>query len=159
MGDGVFTIALGQTVELYKRVKNNDPAGCLFRVTLWTGTITDATLRDMDDIAEIEASTLAESVATNYVRKSVTDTELAAVPSPDDANDRYEVDMPDQTWSSLGNGANSTLTRLIIAFDATGSDTDANMLPVTFYDFSLTTDGSDVIAQIDPNGFFRAAAA
>lgn len=159
MGDGVFNIAKGRVVEFYNRVENNDPAASGLVVSLWTGAITDATLRDLDDIAAIEADAgAAESVATAYVRKVLTDTELAALPAPDDTNDRYEVDIPDQVWTAIGNGANSTLTRLIIAYDAdTAAGTDANILPLTFHDFSVTTDGSDLSAIINALGFFRAA--
>ena len=66
-------------------------------------------------------------------------------PTPDDTNDRYDIDIPDQTWTSVGYDS-----------DTTGG-TDANILPCTHHDFSVTTDGSDLTAQIDAAGFFRAA--
>lgn len=157
MGDGVFNIAKGRVVEFYNRVENNDPAASKLSVSLYTGTITDGVLEDLDDIAAVVASALVEALFTNYARKALTSTELANLPAPDDSNDRYEVDIPDQVWSSAGNGVNSTLSRLVIAYDAAGTDVDANMIPLTFHDFSVTTDGSDLTAKINAAGFFRAA--
>ncbi len=155
MADGVFNIAKGRVVEYYNRVKSNDPAASTLVVLLFEGTLTDALLKDMDDIAEIEASALVECVFTNYARKVLTDSDLAALPAPDDSNDRYDVDIPDQTWTSAGNGDNDNIKRLIIAYDETAG-IDALIIPLCFYDFVVATDGSNLTAQVDAQGFFSA---
>jgi len=46
---------------------------------------------------------------------------------------------------------------LTVSYDEPGTDVDATMIPCTFYDFVVTTDSSDITAQVDPAGFFRAA--
>jgi hypothetical protein len=158
MGDGVFNIAKGRVVEYYNRVENNDPAASELVVMLGVGAITDATLKDLDTFAAIIADAgFTEATFTNYARKALGDAQLAALPAPDDTNDRYEVDIPDQVWSSAGNGTNNTLTRLIIGYDPLGTDVDANIVPLTYHDFAITTNGGDLTAQVDANGFFRAA--
>ena len=159
MADGVFNIAKGRGVEFYNRVKNNDPANSAFFIVLAFGAATDATIRDYDDLAALLGDAgITEATFTSYVRKTLTDTDLAVLPAPDDTNDRYEVDLPDQTWSPAGGATNNTLTRLFVCYDADDTvGTDANIIPVTFHDFVVTTDGSDLTAQFDALGFLRAA--
>lgn len=158
MGDGVFNIAKGRVVEYYNRVENNDPAASRLGIMLGFGTITDAILKDLDDFALIKADVnFTEALFTAYVRKFLSDTELDPLPAPDDAGDRYDVDIPDQTWSPAGNGVNDTLTRLIIGYDPLGTDVDANYIPLCFFDFAVTTDGSDLTAKVNAAGFFRAS--
>jgi hypothetical protein len=122
---------------------------------LGLGAITDATLKDLDDLAAIEADGgFSESVDGSYLRKVLTDTELASLPAPVDASDRYDVDLPDQTWTSL---TGETLTRLLVLYDSdTTGGVDANIIPLTFHDFAVTTDGSDLTAQFHAQGFFSA---
>lgn len=158
MADGVFNIAKGRVVELYNRVKSNDPANSALIVVLCTGTETDDNIRDADTLTALLATSLAEATFTNYARKVLTDSELAALPSPDDTNDRYEVDIPDQTWSSAGGATNNTLTRAMICYDGdTTGGTDANIIPLCFYDFAYTTQDADFTLQVDASGFFRAS--
>ncbi len=157
MGDGVFNIAKGRVVEYINRVDANDPSASEIVVMLGFGAITDATLKDLDTVAAIIADGgFTEATFTNYARKDITDSGVA-LGSPDDTNDRFEVDLPDQTWTSAGNGTNNTLTRLITIYDSTGSAADSGLVPMTFHDFAVTTDGSDLVAQFNALGFFRAA--
>ncbi len=156
MGDGVFNIAKGRVVEYINRVDSNDPSGSEIVVMLGFGTVTDAVLEDLDTVTAITGdSNFTEATFTNYVRKDITDTGVA-LGSPDDSNDRFEVDLPDQTWSAAGNGTNNTLTRLITIYDSTGSAADGALIPLTFHDFAVTTSGSDLVAQFNALGFFRA---
>ncbi len=164
MGDGVFNISKGRVIEFYNRVENNDPAASELVVMLGFGTITDAVLIDLDDFAAIIAdSNFTEATFTNYAEKvgnsdgSGVDFALASLPAPDDGNDRYEVDLPDIVWTSAGNGTNNTLTRLITGYDAAGTGTDSGIIPLTFHDFAVTTDGSNLTAEFAALGFFRAA--
>ncbi len=159
MADGVMNIAKGRVVEWYNRVENNDPANAAFIVVLLKANEADGTLEDYDDLSTLlGAAGNTEADFTNYARKTVTDSELAALPAPDDTNNRFDIDMPDQTWSSAGGASNNTLTKLIICYDSdTTGGTDSNIIPVAHYDFSITTNGGDITAQINAAGFFRAA--
>jgi len=156
MADLVFNIAKGRVVELYNRVQTNDGANsALIVVAVDANGETDANFRDFDDLAALLASTANEVTNTNYARKVLTDADLSAI-SVDDANDRFEVDIPDQTWTSISAG--DAWTDLIICYDPdTTGGTDSSLIPLTLHDFAVTPDGSDITAQVDALGFFRAS--
>ncbi len=160
MADQVFNQAKGRVIEFYNRIVTNDPTASAFVIVLLKASESDALLIDRDDLGLILAEAAnTEADFTNIgARKVQTDTELAALPAPDDGNDRYEVDMPDITWTGAGNGTNNNLLKLLITYDSdTGAGTDTNIVPCTHHDFVVTTDGSDLTAQFNALGFFRAA--
>lgn len=159
MGDFVFNIAKGRIVELYNRVKNNDPATSAFIIMLLaaTGVETDATLQDKDDVAALVAGATNEATNTGYARKVLTDADLLAW-APDDVNDRWDLDIPDQTWTGLANDGTGAISDLVVAYDSdTGTGTDSNVVPMTLHDFAVTPDGSDVTLEVAAAGFFRAS--
>lgn len=158
MADLVFNIAKGRIVEFYNRVENNDPANsALVVVALATaGLEADAVLRDKDTLADVVAGTTDEATNVNYVRKVLTDAELAALPAPDDVNDRYDVDIPDLVWTP-GPAAGTGWSRLVVCYRPdTTAGTDANIIPLTSHDFVIVPDGSEIQATIAAAGFFRA---
>lgn len=157
MADFVYNIAKGRVAELYNRVDLNDPANsALIIVILATSGIeTDAVLKDKDDLAAVVAGTTNEVTNSGYARKTLTDADVVAF-APDDVNDRVDIDIPDQTWTAVaaGDGWNDFL----VCYDSdTTAGTDANIVPLTQHDFVVTPDGSDIIAQINAAGFFRAS--
>ena len=62
--------------------------------------------------------------------------------------------LPDQTWTSAGGAANNTLVKLIVYYEDAAAD--ATRIPLTAHDFAVTTDGSDLTAQVATAGFYRA---
>lgn len=156
MADQILNIALGRIAELYNRVDLNDPTNAALIILVVSSTDTDALVKDVDDVAELLALALtAEVTNTNYARKTLVDTDLVAF-APDDTNDRVDLDIADQTFSAIAAGDN--WTDLVIAYDNdTGAGTDANIVPLAWYDFVITPDGSDITAVIDAAGFFRAS--
>lgn len=156
MGDFVFNIAKGRVVEYYNRVKANDPANsALIVVVIDANGDTDATMKDRDDLSALLAGTANEVTNTNYARKTLTDADLAAL-AVDDTNDRFDIDIADQTWSAVAAG--TAWTDVIICYDGdTTGGTDANIIPLTCHDFAVTPDGSDIVLQINAAGFFRAS--
>jgi hypothetical protein len=149
----VFNIAKGRIVELYSRVRSNDPANsALILVPIETaGLESDATLIDVDTLTALLAGTTNEQ--TTMGRKVLTDADLAALPAPDDANDRYEVSLPTVTWTAASGNA---ISKIAVCYDAdTTSGTDANILPLTMFDFVQTPSGADI--QMTTGAFFRAA--
>jgi hypothetical protein len=146
MADGVFNIAKGAFAEMFRDGATNGI------VMLLKANEADATLVDYDDIAALLVpSGNVEAVFTNYARK----TGLTGTITVDDTNNRVDVDIPDQTWTSAGNGANDTLTKLVVAYQNAAAD--ATRIPLTHHDFAVTTDGSDLTAQFNASGFGRAA--
>lgn len=156
MANLVLNIALGRSAELYNRVDTNDPANSALIVLIYNTSATDATIKDLDTIAAIEAdANTAEVANSGYARKTLTDADIVAF-SPDDANDRVDLDIPDQTWTAVAAG--TAWTDLCVAYDNdTTAGTDSNIVPMTWHDFAVTPDGSDIVAVIAATGFFRAS--
>lgn len=154
MADFVFNIAKGRIVEFYNNIDNNTPANSAFIVVpVDVGATTDATIMDFDTLSAVLGGGVTERSATGWNRKTLTDTEIAAW-TPDDTNNRVDLDIPDLVWTAVTAGA---VTDLIICYDSdTTAGTDANIIPLTQHDFAITPDGSDVTAQIAAAGFFRA---
>lgn len=155
MADLVFNIAKGRVVELFRRVDANDPANsALILVPVDVAAVSDATLRDFDTLSAITAGGVTERTTGGWNRKTLTDADIT-FPAPDDTNDRYDIDIPDQTWTAVTAGA---VTDLILCYDPdTTAGTDADLIPLCLYDFAITPDGSDVVAVVNAAGFFRAA--
>lgn len=153
MANIVFNIAKGRVVEYYNRVKGNDPANsALILVPIETsGLEADATLIDVDTLTALLAGTTNEQ--TTMGRKTLTDAELATLPAPDDTNDRYEVSLPTVTWTTASGNA---ISKIAVCFDPdTTGGTDANIIPLTMFDFVQTPSGADI--QMTTGVFFRAS--
>lgn len=153
MANIVFNIAKGRVVELYNRVENNDPANsALILVPIETaGLESDATLIDVDTLTALLAGTTNEQ--TTMGRITLTDAQLAALPAPDDTNDRYEVSLPTATWTAATGNA---ISKIAVCYDNdTTSGTDANIIPLTMFDFAQTPSGADI--QMTTGVFFRAS--
>lgn len=156
MGDYVFNVAKGRVAEFYNRVDQSDPTNAALVLVVINTSATDATLKDFDTLSAVLADgNTAEVTNTNYARIVLDDTDLSAF-SPDDANDRVDLDIADQTWSAVAAG--DGWTDILICYDPdTTGGTDANIIPLTCHDFAVTPDGSDITAQIAAAGFYRAS--
>lgn len=153
MANIVFNIAKGRIVELYNRVENNDPANAAFILIPieTTGLEADATLIDVDTLAALIAGTTNEQ--TTMGRKVLTDVELAALPAPDDTNDRYSLSLPSVTWAAA---AGNAISKIAVCYDSdTAAGTDANIIPLTMFDFAMTPSGADI--TMTGGEFFRAS--
>jgi hypothetical protein len=154
VADFVFNLAKGRAGELTNRVKVGDPSAArLYIIPVDVAAVSDATLRDLDDFAAIITAGVTERSATGWNRKTVAAADITT-PAPDDANDRFDYDMIDQTWTAVTAG---NVTDLIVCYASVASPTNAQLLPLVQLDFAITPDGSDVVAQINASGFYRAA--
>lgn len=155
MANIVFNIAAGRVVELYNRVESNDPTNsALILVPIETGGLeADATLADADTLAAVLAGTTNEQ--TTMGRKTLTEADLAALPAPDDTNNRYEVSLPTVTWTAASGNA---ISKILVCYDSdTTAGTDSNIVPLTMFDFAQTPSGADI--QMTTGVFFRATPA
>lgn len=165
VADIVFNIARGAMKYHYYAVENSVVLATADQFTSTaeaalvivpietTGLQADGTLADYDDLAALLAASNNEQ--TTMGRKVLTEADLAAVPAPDDANDRLDLDLPDVTWTAATGNA---ISALLVCFDpdSTGG-TDSSIVPLTKHDFVVTPDGSDVVAQINAAGFYRSS--
>lgn len=159
MADFVFNIAKGKIAEYAARVNANDPTNSVFVIALFNTSATDATLKDLDTLALIESdgntAELTSGTNANYVRKTLDQTGGITI-TVDDTNDRVDVDIPDQTWTALGAG--TAITDLVVCYDSDSTGgADSAIVPLSWHDFAVTPDGSDVTAQVAAAGIFRAA--
>lgn len=153
MANIVFNIAKGAVAAYYDRVKGNDPANsAIILVPIETsGLEADSTLIDVDTLAALIAGTTNEQ--TTMGRKTLTDAELAAIPAPDDGNDRNDRSLPTVTWSAASGNA---ISKIAVCYDPdTTGGTDADIIPLTMFDFAQTPSGSDI--QMTTGVFFRAS--
>lgn len=151
MANIVFNIAKGRVVEYYNRVKSNDPTNsALILVPIETsGLESDATLIDKDDLAALLSGTTNEQ--TTMGRKTLTDSDLASLPAPDDTNDRYEVSLPSVTWTAASGNA---ISKIVVCYDSdTTGGTDSNIIPLTMFDAVATPDGNNL--TLSSGVFFR----
>ena len=157
MADVVCNIAKGRIVEFYNRVKNNDPAGSALGVIAFASGVVDANIIDADTVAAILSGGAVEATNTNYARAVLTDTELVALPAPDDSNNRYDIAIPQITFTAVVAGDN--WTDLLIVYAAVPTDitdpVNANLIPLSLHDFARTPDGSDIV--VSAGNFFRAS--
>lgn len=112
------------------------------------GLEADATLKDYDNLALLLAGTTNEQ--TTMGRKTATGVTVTV----NDATDLVDVDMADITWTlATGNAVGA----LLVCYDPdTTGGTDADIIPLSKHDFTITPDGTDVTATIGANGFARA---
>jgi hypothetical protein len=151
MADFIYNISKGRFVEFANLINANTLPNSALIIALFNTTATDATLKDLDTIALVEADAntaeLTSGTNANYARKTLTDAGAVITVTTDDTNDRQDVDVPDQTWTALGAG--TAITDLVFAYDNdTAAGTDANLVPISQHDFAITPDGSDITATI-----------
>jgi hypothetical protein len=153
MANLVFVRGAGRGTEWAERINNNDPAASelVLMVLATAGIETDAALRVKDTFADVVAGATNEVTNSGYAKKVLA--EGAITITYDDTSFRTELDIADQTWTAVvaGDGWND----IVFGYDPVGSQTMADILPLTIHDFVVTPDGSDVTAQIAV--FYRAA--
>lgn len=144
MADFAFNIAKGRIVELYSRVKNNDPANSALILVPCSASDTEANAQDADTLTAALATAINEQTSGGWVRKTLTDAELAAVPGPDDTANTNSAPLPQVTWTTPSAGNN--VTGLLVCYDPdTTSGNDSNILPLTHHTWAVTANGADIV--------------
>jgi hypothetical protein len=159
MADGVFNIAKGRVIELHDRVNDSDPTNAEFHIILLKVAEADGTLEDYATMNALLAGSNTEADFTGYIRKYLTDADVVAA-TVDNTNNWRQCDIPtDPVWSAAGGTLDNTLAKVIVAYDPDGNavGNDTTVVPLCHYDFTPTTNGNDLVLQIDSNGYFRAS--
>lgn len=154
MAAGVFNISKGAWRPLLALPAAND-ALIVFLLKA-SGLVSDDVLADYADVAALLVGASDEADFTNYARKTITS---GIAVTQDNTSNRVDSDIPDQTWSNAGQGGtNNTLGKLIVAYDPdTTVPGDSTLQPLCYFDFSTTTDGTNLVAEINAAGLMRAA--
>lgn len=119
---------------------------------VFSGTETDANIRDADTLAAIIALAVDEATFTGYARVTATSVTVTV----DDTNDRVDVDAADPSWSPTSAQA---VTRIGLFYDPdTTAGTDADLIPLFIDDFAFTTPTSGTVTyNVAAGGFARAS--
>ncbi|HZF92075.1 hypothetical protein [Streptomyces sp.] len=108
------------------------------------GLPSDDLLQDYDTVADLLAGPATEQ--TSMGRVALT----GVVVSVNDVANTASVDANDISWP-LATGAPTG--KLVIAYDPdTTSGTDAQLVPLTYHDFAVTPDGTDIVARVHADG-------
>lgn len=100
----------------------------------------DSTLRTRATVAAILAASNTEADFSGYARK----TSITATRTVDTGAHTVSLDIPDQTWTAAATGNN--LVKLIVFYEEAAAD--STRIPLTAHTITVTTDGSDIVAQI-----------
>jgi hypothetical protein len=112
-------------------------------------------LQDYDTLLAVLAATNDECDFTNYSRKTLAGITVTV----DDTNNRVDIDCNDVVYTSAGGASNNTGLRAGVFYDPdTTGGTDADLIPVGFFDASFTTNGNNLNVNINASGLLRAAA-
>lgn len=138
MGSFVFNIAKGK-IAYYAGLPASADALIAIPIEA-SGVVADATLIDIDDVATLLAGATNEQ--STMGRKTLASVSVTV----DDTNDRVALDSADITW--LGATGNA-ISDILICYDPdTGTGTDADLIPLSWHDFSATPDGTDITATV-----------
>ena len=158
MGDIAFNISKGKVKQYFQLSQEGTASQPGLVAVAFTGTETDANLKDFDTLAQVEASALAECVLAGYTRKVLTGVTAANggadTVGVNDSTDAWEGDSLDITWTGVVAG--TAWTRIGIFYCPnigtggvfTGASSDTLWIPLTMHDFAQTPDGSVLVAQV-----------
>ena len=158
MADVMFNVGKGRVVELYKQIKNNNPANAAFVVVVLKAVEADSVIKDVANLSLLLAAAgNAEADFTNYARIELTDAELAAWPNPNNTTDKYEITWPALQFVDAGGVSDNNLTKTILCYDEdTTLGTDANITPLAAFDYVKVTDGSTLDISFETDAFAAA---
>ena len=154
MADIICNISKGRWGAWAQNVEDNSPAAAVLRLFAIVSTNTDDERGDVDTMTAMFAlGTTAEATNTNYANLVIDETDITL--TVDDTNNRLDIDLTDQVWSTIIAGDN--WTHIVLAYDDDGSDTDGTTITIAVYDFVVTPNGGDITAVIDAAGALRAS--
>lgn len=157
MADGVFNIAKGRIAELARNVENASPTNSALIILALQDDAsfpTDDALGDVDTLAAVLGlANVAEADFTNYARQSFVAANISV--TVDDTGNEQFVDIDDIVYTDAGGASNNDIAKIVICYDAdTTGGTDADIIPLTHHDVSITTDGNTVTVTPPADGFF-----
>ena len=147
MADIAFNIAKGKAAYYASLPATND---ALIAVPIeTTGIVSDATMRDYDDLNTLLAG--ASNEQTTMGRKTLASVTVTV----DDTNDWVLIDCADIVWTAATGNA---ISALVICYDPdTTTGTDADLIPIAKLDCVATPAGGDITYQVASGGFYKAS--
>lgn len=114
------------------------------------GLQADGTLNNHQFLSELLAAGNAEADFTNYARKVLSAADITV--STNTGTGVTTVDIPDQVWNAAGGAVNNTHGALLTCYRPTSSTPDSGVLLLTKHDYTTTTTGGNLTAQVPSIG-------
>ena len=152
MSNFIFTASAGRYIQYASLSTGSDAVVVLLLKA--SGLQADTTLRDYTTLSTLLASN-TEATFTNYVRKVLTS---GFTITQNFTTNVQTVAQANQTWFAAGGASNDVLGKLITAYRPLSSSPDSACIPMTAYDCTATTTGSDLLTQF-ASGVFATATA
>ena len=153
MANYVMNIAKGRVRQLVQNVDANTPADAKIILIPLSASETEANAQDTATVTAFLATAANELTGNGWVRKTLTDADIAATDyDANNTDNRGDASLPQVTWTTPTVG---TATGLLVAYSEEASPTDGGTIPVSHHDFAVVSDGNDVI--LNAGDFFRAS--
>lgn len=146
MADFIFNVAKG-IWGYYAGLPGTNDALIMIPIEA-SGVESDAVLKDKDTFADVVSGSTNEQ--TTLGRKT-----LASITNTvNDTTDKRILDCADVTWNAT---AGNAVSDVVVCYDPdTTSGTDADLIPLFWFDSSFTPDGTDFTAIINASGLAEA---
>lgn len=136
----VFNAAKGRQVEFQNRVDLNDPAAATFVLVPLSVGGSQAQGQDFDDLAAVLADANFDEITTGgWARKTLTDTDLAAI-AVDDTNNRFPTVLPAVAWGSPTAG---TAVQFLLCYSPSAG-ADSTIIPISAHAVTVIADSTAV---------------
>lgn len=151
MANGIFNIARMRAGYYFHDSLGLSGANSRLVIVVLMVAETDDTLNNYDDLgALLGAAGNTEANSTNYARKEIAAAGVTITINDTTNQAQVEVDS-DQTWSSVSQAASESWVKLLVCYDNdNAAGTDANIVPITYHDFSVTPSGGNITADFAP---------
>lgn len=143
MTDFVFNASKGKEAYYASLPATND-------ALIWvpieaTGVVSDATMKDIDDLGTLLAGASNEQTTMGRV------TATGVTVTVDDTNDKVTLDCDNPVWTSVA--ASNATAKLLLCYDGdTTGGTDSDIVPIFGFDFAVTPAGGNITATVDAAG-------
>ena len=148
MASFIFDSAKGRWVEKFLLPIGGDNIVVVLLKS--AGLQADATLNNYATLATLLAGGSAEATFTNYARKVLSASDLSV--SVNTGTGVTTVDATDQVWNAAGGASNDVLGAILFCYRPTSGSLDSAILPLTKHDYSTTTTGGNLTAQVPSVG-------
>lgn len=148
MAPFIFDSAKGRWVEKFLLPVGGDNIVVVLLQS--TGLQADATLNNHVFLSQLLAAGNTEATFTNYSRKILSAADMSV--SVNTGTGVTTVDAVDQVWSSAGGALNNIMGAICTCYRPTSGSLDSAVLLLTKHDFSTTTTGGALTAQIPSIG-------
>ncbi len=144
MSEYTFNCVKGLVASLHDAVNDNSPVNSAIVLIPLSTQGSEAEAQDYDTVAAVLGGTSNEQASGNWVRKTLTDTDVVASVL-NDTNNRRDLAIPLVQWTAPPPTVGNDTTGLLIAYDPdTTGGSDSDLIPISSHTFGVTATGNTV---------------